>query len=84
MDTEWFQKRIAMSPLREQKELAARMKNRHGVPYDKATVTRLLKGEQALLATDAVQLARLLGVPLRDVLHRAGIDLSGIEMGGRR
>lgn len=83
-DTAWFLDRIAESRWKMQRDLAPQMRDRRGEPYDRASLNRLLKGEQKMLASDAVQLARLLGVSLEEVLEHADLDLKGVTLTRKR
>jgi DNA-binding XRE family transcriptional regulator len=80
INTQWFKDRIADKTTKNsqgrvvtifsQNELARK------IGIDRASLSRILNGEQRLTLTIAESLAVELGVPLADVLTNAGIDVA--------
>jgi transcriptional regulator with XRE-family HTH domain len=80
INTQWFKDRIAdmttknsqgrVVTIFSQNELARK------IGIDRASLSRILNGEQRLTITLAPKLAEELGVPLSAVLENAGIDVS--------
>lgn len=70
IDGEWLLARLAAVGL-SQRQLAKRLH------VDAASVSRLVNGRRHLTFEDAVDLARVLVLPVREVIQHAGIDLDG-------
>lgn len=68
----WFQDRLKSLGV-TQKRLAAALQ------LDASGVSLLLSGKRRMKAEEAAEIARLLAVPLEDVLMNAGIDLEDAE-----
>jgi hypothetical protein len=71
-DAAWFNAKIR-SRFQNQRAFAPKMKDRHGRPLDQPKLSRMLRGERAMQLHEARQFAELLGVPLIEVLERAGL-----------
>lgn len=67
INTKWFQERIADRGY-SQRKIAATL------GMDPAAVSLMLRGKRKMTLNEAADLARLLGVPLNQVLDHAGID----------
>jgi transcriptional regulator with XRE-family HTH domain len=72
VDTKWFRDRLADRGLSANR-LAAEM------GLHKTAMSRLLNGARGWDPQEAAEIARLLGVPLTDVLRKAGIDIPAHE-----
>lgn len=66
-DTRWFHDRMAERKI-SQRELARR------IGIDPAGLSLTLRGKRTMRMHEAVDLARLLGVPLLELLVRSGVD----------
>jgi hypothetical protein len=80
IDTAWFLAQIQASNHPTQAEVAARLRARSGRPMDPAAFSRLLRGERGMQIDEAQQLAKLLKVPLAEVLRRAGLPAPEAEV----
>lgn len=69
VDRDWLLRTLAARSL-SQRQLARRMK------VDAASVSRLARGRRHLTLEEAAELARILVVPVREVIEHAGIDLT--------
>lgn len=67
VDTSWFRARLGDHGLSQRG--AARL-----LGLDPAALSLTLRGRRAMKLTEAAELARLLGVPIEDVLARAGVE----------
>ena len=67
VDTNWFRDRLADKRL-SQRQLAKRMS------LDPAAMSLMLRGKRRMSAAEAADIARYLGVEVKDVLARAGVD----------
>lgn len=74
VDTHWFQAQLADKRL-SQRKLAAMM------GLDPAAVSLMLRGKRKMVAGEVAVVARLLGVPVDEVMRHAGIDTGLIERG---
>lgn len=68
VNTRWFQDQLADRHL-SQRKLAKMM------DLDPSAVSLMLRGMRVISADEAAELARILGVPLQDVLAQIGVDL---------
>lgn len=68
MDTRWFKQRL------DDRQLSQRGLARL-IGCDAASVNRLVHGQRPLRFDEAEKLAPLLGVPVQEVIQRAGVDL---------
>lgn len=75
IDKAWFTAAIERSKYGSQRRLAPFLKNRNGVPVTQSNFSRMLSGERAMLLHEAQQLAKLLDVPLTEVLVHAGVKM---------
>lgn len=66
IDTRWFQDRLTDKKL-SQRKLASLLN------LDPAAVSLMLRGRRKMSAAEAAEVARVLGVPVKDVLVRAGV-----------
>lgn len=76
VNTRWFQDKLADKQL-SQRKLAKMM------ALDPSAVSLMLRGMRVISADEASEMARILGVPLAEVLAQIGIDLpreSGLDM----
>lgn len=74
IDTDWFVRRIQESEHGSLRRLAAKMRNRQGEPMNIAPVSLMLRGKREIVLSEARQLADLLGVPMGEVIKRAGVS----------
>lgn len=70
INTRWFQNGLADVKV-SQRRLAKMM------GLDPSAVTLMLQGRRAMSAAEAAMIAKVLGVPVADVLRQAGIDGAG-------
>lgn len=68
VDTNWFQGKLSDKRL-SQRRLASMM------GLDPAAVSLMLNGKRKMTAVEASEVAKLLGVPLDEVLRHAGVDI---------
>lgn len=68
VDTDWFRARLADRQM-SQRGLA------RALGLDAAAVSLMLRGKREMKITEAVELARLLGVPADDVMQAAGVRM---------
>lgn len=73
VDTKWFHDRLADRKL-SQRELARR------IELDPSALSLTFRGRRSMKLTEAAEISRLLGVPLDEVLFRAGVEKNS---GGR-
>lgn len=73
VDTAWFERKIAESPYGSMRQLAKHMRQPDGKPIDHSAVSRMLRGERAIQLHEARLLADLLGVPMAEIIRRAGV-----------
>lgn len=73
IDTRWFTRKISASPFRSQRRLARMMRGRRGRPLDPAALSLALRGKRDIRLAEVDQLAKLLRVPVADVLQRCGL-----------
>lgn len=66
MDTRWFVDKLADKQM-SQRELARRL------DLDSSAVSLTFRGKRKMKLTEAAKIARLLGVPVDEVLHHAGV-----------
>ena len=69
-DTEWFKARLADKQM-SMRKLATLMN------LDVSAVSLMLNGKRGMSALEAAEAARLLGVPVDEVMRHAGIDMRG-------
>lgn len=69
IDRDWLLGVLAARGM-SQRQLARRMK------VDAASVSRLVNGRRHLTLEESVELARILVIPVREVIVHAGIDLT--------
>ena len=74
IDTAWFKEQIAESG-NSLRSLAPKLKNKLGKPMDVRTLSELINGTTDMTVSDAVQLSRVFGVDVREVIRRAGFKL---------
>jgi len=74
MDTHWFKQRL------DDRQLSQRGLARL-IGCDAASVNRLVHGQRPLRFDEAEKLAPLLGVPVHEVIQRAGVELGGSTAG---
>lgn len=67
IDTNWFRQRLATKKL-SQRALA------RGLGLDPSALSLLLRGKRMMKLPEAAGIARLLGVPMTEVLARAGVE----------
>lgn len=75
IDTAWFYARIRASRFRTMRRLAPHLANTRGRPMANSGLVLVLHGRRPLRIAQARQLADLLGVPLPELLRRAGVDV---------
>jgi hypothetical protein len=75
IDTAWFYARIRASRYRSMRRLAPHLANTRGRPMANSGLVLVLHGRRPLRIGQARQLADLLGVPLPEVIRRAGVDV---------
>lgn len=73
IDTSWFVRLIKESRFGSLRQLAPKLRARSGKPMDVAALSRMLSGEREMVLDEARQLANLLGVPMGEVIRRAGV-----------
>lgn len=73
IDTAWFEKMIKGSAYGSLRQIATRIENRLGEELDHSALSRLIHGKRTMQLHEARQLADLLGVPMSEVIRRAGI-----------
>lgn len=73
IDTEWFEKKISESPYRSMRQVAKNIRVRVGSSMDLGALHRTLHGKRTMQLHEARQLADLLGVPMGEVIRRAGV-----------
>jgi transcriptional regulator with XRE-family HTH domain len=76
VNTRWFQDQLADRRLSQRK--LAKMMN-----LDPSAVSLMLRGLRVISADEAADMARILGLPLPDVLSQIGVDLpreTGVDM----
>lgn len=73
INTAWFRDRIADRQM-SQRALARAM------GLDSSAVSLLLRGKREMKLTEAAEIARLIGVPVSDVLENAGVRMSGASV----
>jgi len=79
-DRQYFADKIKASRFGSQRQLAPHLKQLNGDSLDQSNVSRLLSGKRHMLLHEAQQLARLLDVPLTEVLEHAGLKLNSQAM----
>lgn len=72
VDTEWFNEMIAQSAYKSQRALAKAMRTDSGKPLEPSALSLMLRGEREIKKHEYQQLAKLLDVPLVEVLKRCG------------
>ena len=70
VDTAWFKRTLADKHL-SQRQLAFRM------GMDPGAMSLMLNGKRGMSAGEAAEMARWIGVPVEEVLKRAGVDVPG-------
>lgn len=73
INTDWFKNRIADRRL-SQRGLARAM------GLDAAAVSLMLRGRREMKLTEAAEIARLLGLPVSEVLENAGVRMAGTSV----
>lgn len=68
VDREWFRDRLADIKM-SQRKLAKHLE------VDPAAVTLMLRGERRITTAEAQEIAGVLGVPVTEIMRRAGIDV---------
>jgi len=81
MDAPWFKKKIVETH-GNQRAFARRLRGPNGKPISQSAVSRTLAGQRQFQVSEIRQYARLLGVPVLEILLRAGI-LSRAELRSR-
>lgn len=74
INNKWFKEAISASKYKSQRQLAFKMRDEKGKPYDPSFITKIFKGERRLQVDEAKQMADLLGVSLDTVLRHAGVE----------
>ena len=69
MDTEWFKNKLAEKRL-SQRGLAKL------VELDQAAISLMFRGKRRMTPHEAHQISQILGVPILEVMRRAGIDVT--------
>lgn len=72
-DSEWFKRKIAATPEGSQRKLAAKLINSEGRPMNVASLNQIVNGVRPMFLSDAIQLSKAFGVPLDEIVKRAGL-----------
>lgn len=75
MNGAFFRKAIQASAYGSMRSFSEKVHNRLGRPLGIANLSRTLSGEREMLVHEAEQFARLLHIPLLEVLRQAGARL---------
>lgn len=75
IDTDWFFQKIEESEHCTALVLAKKMTNRQGNKMDHTILSKLLNGQRKMSVDDAVQIANLLDLDVKDVIKKAGYKL---------
>lgn len=75
IDVAWFVRKIEESHFGSQRQLALSMKQENGKPFDQSALSRIFSGDRKMHLSEAEQIARLLAVPVNEVLAHAGIRI---------
>ena len=71
-DVEWFKRKVAETPEGSQRQLAPKLINSEGRPMDVGSLNKIVNGKQPMFVSDAVQLAKVFGCDVTEVIRRAG------------
>lgn len=72
VDTAWFTRKL------REAEYSQRKLARH-LGIDQSALSLTLRGRRMMRMDEAAQIARLIGVPVAEVIHHAGIGTNGVE-----
>ncbi len=80
IDTAWF-KDQATRAFGSIRKMAPRIIGRNGCPLDPATLVRAFNGQREFTLAEIEQIARLLDVPVLEVIRRAGVEVDKVKKG---